>query len=113
MDKKTIIIFLLTGLFFYFLGIVQISFLPFFKFFALQWNFSVIIALLVCVLEESQKLLGIFCAFWAGLFLDLFSGSAFFGLFTVSFLFMAVIIKLVLYKYVKLPPWQWLSKIQS
>jgi len=113
MAKKTIIFFLLTGLIFYFLNIIQISFLPFLDFFIFQINFSMVIALLVCVLEESQKLLGIFCAFWAGLFMDIFVGSMFFGLFTVSFLLIAIMLKLALYKYVKLSPWQWLSKIQS
>lgn len=113
MAKKTIIIFLLTGLIFYFLNIIQMSFLPFFDFLIFQINLSIFISLLVCVLEESQKLLGIFCAFWAGFFMDIFIGSMFFGLFTISFLLIAIMIKLVLYKYVKLSPWQWLSKIQS
>ncbi len=113
MSKKNIIVFLLIGFLFYFLAIVQISFFSLFEFFLFKINFSLLLFLLICLLEESNKLLGIFCAFWAGLFLDIFSSSYFFGFFTVLLMVLAVIIKLFLYRYVKLPSWQWLSKIQS
>jgi len=113
MNRKTIIIFLLVGIFFYFLNLIQMSFLSFFKFPLWQINFSILLTIVICLLEESQKLIGIFCAFWTGLFLDLYFGSNLFGIFTISFLLFSVIIKLALYKYVKLSPWQWLSKIQS
>lgn len=113
MANKNIAFFIFLGIFFYFLNLFQISFLGALDFWPHWLNFSVLITIIICVFEESKKLLGLFAAFWAGLFLDIYSGSVFFGLFTIIFLLIAIFLKLILYRYVKLPPWQWLSKIQS
>lgn len=113
MTKKDIIFFGIVGVVFYFLNIFQMSFLPFFDCFLLRLNFMVFLALAICLLEEPKKKLGYSAAFWAGFYLDLLAGARWFGIFTVSFLIVAVIIKIVLDKYVKIPPWQWLTKIQS
>jgi hypothetical protein len=113
MNKKNIILFLIIGFLFYFLAIAQISFFSLFEFFLFKINFSLLLFFLICFFEESNKILSFFCAFWTGLFLDIFSSSYFFGFFTILLMVSAVVIKLFLYRYVKIPSWQWLSKIQG
>lgn len=113
MLSKNILLFLITGVLFYFLALLEISFFPLFNIFIFKINLSVAIALLVCIVEEPKKYIGFYCAFWAGFFLDIFSFSSFFGLATLSMVLAAGLIKLFLYKYVKIPSFAWLSKIQS
>jgi rod shape-determining protein MreD len=113
MNSKSILLFLITGVFFYFLALLEISFFPFFDIFIFKINVSVLIAVLICFIEEPKKYIGLYCAFWVGFFLDVFSFSNFFGIATLSMFMLAGLIKLFLHKYVKIPSFSWLSKIQN
>ncbi|HOS88101.1 MAG TPA: hypothetical protein PL093_01850 [Candidatus Pacearchaeota archaeon] len=113
MNKKVFISFLAIGIIFCVLQIFKISFLSFFNIYFPWLDLTILLGLIICLFEEPKGLLGYFSAFWAGLFLDLIVSSQWFGFFTISFLLIALIIKIVLDKYVGLPSWQWLSKIQN
>lgn len=92
-------------LFFLFLFFFQISCWPLFfqfpKYFK-YFNFPLIFLIGVNILEEKEKKSGIFLAFLGGFLFDIFSEKTF-GLFTLSFLLFALLIKYFLKKNV------WLS----
>ncbi|MFA5369050.1 MAG: hypothetical protein WC303_03590 [Candidatus Paceibacterota bacterium] len=113
MSSKNILLFLIVGLFFYFLALLEISFFPLFNIFIFKINLSVLIAIFICIIEDPKKYIGFYCAFWVGFFLDVFSFSNFFGIAILFMVLVAGLIKLFLYKYVKIPSFSWLSKIQN
>lgn len=75
------------------------SFLPFFNIF--QFNFLLLLVLIINIFEDPNKNNGLFCAFFAGIYSDFFS-PYFFGAITISFLFIAILIKYVLLRYVNI-----------
>jgi rod shape-determining protein MreD len=97
---KSVFKFFIFGFLFYFLYLFQMSFLPFLNIF--QVNFLFFLVLLINIIEDPQKNNGLYCAFFAGIFSDLFS-SYFFGLITFIFLLMAILIKYILLRYVRIP----------
>ncbi len=87
---------------FYFLILLQSSFLP------SSFNWPVLLLIFITVIisnvfESRERFFGLFLAFFSGLFLDLFSGSLqinfwlfkvnFFGIYALSFLLIAFFIK--------------------
>jgi hypothetical protein len=113
MNKKTVIIFLSLGVFFYLISVAEISLFPFFNIFIFKISLSIVIPILICLFEEPKKLLGVYAAFWSGFFADIFSFSNYFGIVTISMVLAAFLIKLILSKYVRVPSSSWLSKIQD
>jgi len=76
------------------------SFLPFLNIF--QFNFLLLIVLLINIFEDPQKNTGLICAFFAGIYSDMFS-PYFFGLVTIILFSVSILIKYVLIKYVRIP----------
>ena len=99
---KSIIIFS----FLYFLLILEMSYLPFFTFI----SFAISLTVLINLFEEPKEKLGLFFSFFLGLIIDIFS-SNYLGMAAVSFLLFALILKFILFRYVRVPSVSWLPKI--
>ena len=97
---KSILKFFFLAFLFYFLYFFQMSFLPFFNVF--QFNFVVLLVLLINIFEDPKSNTGLYCAFFAGILSDIFS-PYFFGLTTVILLSVAILIKFILLRYVRIP----------
>ncbi|MDD5013319.1 MAG: hypothetical protein PHD93_02895 [Candidatus Pacebacteria bacterium] len=96
---KSILKFIFIGIVFYFLYFLQMSFFPFVGLF--QFNFLFFTVLLVNILEDPNKNIGLFVAFFVGIFSDFFS-PYFFGVITSMLLLLAILIKYLLLKYVRI-----------
>jgi len=90
----------------YYLFIFESSYLPFFTCF----SFIVLFVLAVNLLEEPQGRLGIISAFFLGLMIDIFS-THLIGLVALSLLFLSLLLKFILFKYVRIPSLPWMPKI--
>ena len=90
----------------YYLFIFESSYLSFFTFF----SFLTLFVLLINVLEEPQGRLGLVSAFFLGLMLDIYS-THFIGLVALSFLLVSLLLKFILFKYVRIPSLSWMPKI--
>ncbi len=91
---------------FYFLALLQMSFLAHFKLFGINLNFLLLGVILLNLLEKSEGRLGILAALTAGFFLDLSSfgdKAIFFGFYTLISLSLSLFIKFVIRNYVKIP----------
>jgi len=90
----------------YFLTLFQTSFFAHFRLFGVTLNLVLILIIVFNILEKSEEKLGILSAFLGGFFLDIFSiGSQnlFFGFYTLLSLILALFIKLILKRYVRIP----------
>ncbi|HNP79356.1 MAG TPA: hypothetical protein PKI00_00695 [Candidatus Pacearchaeota archaeon] len=96
---KNIFKIIFIGIIFYFLYFIQMSFLPFLNIF--QFNFLLILVLIINIFEDPKNNNGLYCAFFTGIYSDLFS-PYFFGLITGIFLLVSILIKYVLLKYVNI-----------
>jgi rod shape-determining protein MreD len=85
-------------LFFYFLILLQISFLS--RFFIFLPNLVLVAIILINFFEEQKSNFGIFAALIGGFFLDIFSEQFFGYYFLISFSF-AFFIKFVLKNYIQ------------
>jgi rod shape-determining protein MreD len=92
---------LLLILAFYFLVLLQTSFLVHFNIYGTIPNFVIIFVILLNFFEKPEKKLGIVLGFLAGLFLDIFS-SSFFGFYTLILSAISFFIKYVLKSYLRL-----------
>ncbi|MFA5432013.1 MAG: hypothetical protein WC319_03965 [Candidatus Paceibacterota bacterium] len=90
----------------YYLFIFESSYLSFFTFF----SFLLLFVLVVNLLEEPQGRLGLFSAFFFGLLLDIYSAH-YIGLIALSFLISSLLLKFILFKYVRIPSFSWIPKI--
>jgi len=101
MVKK--ILFLIFGM--YFLAILQSSFFVNFGVFGKVFNFILLAVIIVNFLEKPERKFGIAVGFLGGFFLDIFSYSPnlFFGFYTLISLFISLLLKLILSKYVQIP----------
>jgi len=94
--------------FFYILTLFQTSFLIHFNIFLEGgfggWtpNLILIAVILITVFERPEKNLGIFLAFIGGFFLDIFSEN-FIGFHILVLVILALLIKFILRKYVRIP----------
>jgi len=86
--------------FFYFLAIVQTSFLVHFNIKGYTPNFILFIVILINFFEKEKKRDGIIAAFIGGFFLSVFSNKLF-GLEILILVLLAIFIKLVVKKYVR------------
>jgi rod shape-determining protein MreD len=90
----------------YSLFIIESSYLPFFTFF----SFLFLFVLVVNLLEDPQGRLGLLTAFFFGLMMDIYS-THFIGLMALSFLLISLLLKFILFKYVRIPSLSWIPKI--
>jgi hypothetical protein len=91
---------------FYFLAIFQMSFLAHFRLCGLNFNFLLIVPVLLNLLEKSEGRIGLAAALTAGFFLDLSligEQTLFFGFYTLISLLLSLFVKMVIRNYVKIP----------
>ncbi|HUW71787.1 MAG TPA: hypothetical protein VMV66_01135 [Candidatus Humimicrobiaceae bacterium] len=86
---------------FYLTVLLQTSFSPHFPIGHLL-NFVLVLVIIINLFEAGEGKLGLFGAFFGGFFLDIFS-EIFLGFWVIILLTIAVFIKFVLRKYVRLP----------
>jgi len=96
---KKILIFIAV---FYFLALIQTSFMVHFSVWGLIPNLIFLSVIVWNVFEKSKNNFGIYQATAAGFFLDIFS-SRVIGFNVIILIFLAVIIKLFLKSYVRIP----------
>ena len=93
---------LLIILFFYILTLLQTSFFVHFSINGNVFNIVILAVILINLFFSQEQLLGIFSAFIAGFFLDIFSEN-FIGFYILILLGLALFIQFVLKKYVRIP----------
>lgn len=95
-----------TGMAFFLLNIIQNSFL------VLYFNFNciIILVILINILDNPENYFGIWCAFFAGLFLDL-SSTYFFGFWMLILVIASYIIKWILNNFFKITHVSFFPKI--
>ena len=91
--------------FFYFLTLIQNSFLFHFKLLGIASNLVLITVILINFFERPEGKSGIIAAFLGGFYLDVFSISneLFFGFYILVSLILSLFIKLILRKHVEIP----------
>jgi rod shape-determining protein MreD len=89
---------------FYFLVLFQASFLPHFVFWGMVPNAVILLIAFLNLFEKTDGKCGLVSAFFAGFFLDIFSGR-FLGFYVLVCLGIAIFIKYVFRNYIKLPVW--------
>lgn len=97
---------LLIILFWFFLTILQTSFISIFT----DFNLVVALILIINLIEDPESNFGLLSAFLGGLCLDLNSTLPF-GVFTISLILFSIIAKFILSKFLKIPYVSWLPKI--
>lgn len=99
MVKRIFILFIL----FYFLTLLQTSFLVHFPFFLkLPFNIVLIAVIFINLFESSEKNLGFFSAIIGGFFLDFFSDN-FIGFNILILVSFSILIKFIIRRYVRIP----------
>ena len=93
---------ILTGVFSFFLVLIETS--------AHLFWFSIILVFLLNLMEDPKSNLGLWLAFFVGVFID-FSTTAIFGIWTIILVLSSIVIKYVLAKFLKLPHVSWIPKI--
>jgi len=90
---------------FYFLTLFQTSFLIYFSFRGFTLNLVLILIILLNIFEKPSEKLGLLSAFIGGFFLDIFSEN-FIGFWILILLSLAIFIKFILKRYLRLPIFQ-------
>ena len=98
--------FLLMGLFWFIIALVQTSFISAYT----DFNLIVLFIIIINLIENPESNFGIISAFLGGFFLDL-NTTFQFGLFTVGFVLFSLVIKIILLKFLRIPYVSWLPKI--
>jgi len=101
MIKKIIFLVLL----FYFLVLIQTSFLVHLNWQGIVPNLVLIALIFINLFERPEKKIGIISGFFGGFYLDIFSISSygFFGFYTLISLSLSLFIKFILRKHVRFP----------
>ena len=94
--------YILSTVILYFLVLFQTSFLVHFSFWGIIPILIFILIIIWNLYEESDSKLGIYNAFIAGFFLDIFSNTII-GFNVLILVILAILIKLIFNKYVQLP----------
>lgn len=97
---------ILTGMVFYFLVLIQNSFLNA----IVNFNFLILFLLILNLIEDPESNLGLWAAFFTGFFMDL-SSIHFLGFWTLSLAGGALLIKLLFSKVFKFPYLSFIPKI--
>jgi rod shape-determining protein MreD len=98
MIKKLLISIIL----FYFLALIQASFMPHFAIYGIVFNILLLVIIILNIFESSENYLGLYDAIIAGFFLDIFSNS-FIGFNILILLTIAVLLKFFFRRYVRIP----------
>lgn len=85
---------------FYILTLLQTSFIPFFEIKGLTINLVLVLIILINFFEIPEKRIGLWSAFIAGFFLDVWSSMPF-GIEILIFVLVAIFIKFIVKKYVQ------------
>lgn len=93
---------LISIIIFYFLALLQTSFLVHFSICGIVPNLILIVVILWNFFEKPKNYCGLYSAVIGGFFLDIFS-NRFIGFYILILLALAIIIKLVLRKHVRIP----------
>lgn len=93
---------ILITLIFYFLAIIQFSFLPHFGKAGIFLNLILISIFLINFFEKKEKKFGIYSALIGGFFLDIFSNN-FIGFYILICFAFSIFLKKVFKKYVRIP----------
>lgn len=93
---------LFSAIIFYFLALLQASFLPHFSVFGIVPNIVLFFVFLINLFEKNERTTGLIAAFAAGLFLDIFSGG-FIGFYILISLAISILVKYVLREHIKIP----------
>jgi len=93
---------LIFALFLYILALLQTSFLVHFKVAEIFPNLVLIAVIILNFFEDSRKNSGIISAFLGGFFLDIFSNRPM-GFYILILIALAIFIKFILKKYVRVP----------
>ncbi|MCK9578323.1 hypothetical protein M0R01_02395 [bacterium] len=64
---------------------------------------GILFVLIFNLIEKSSSYSGVFVALWAGILIDIYSSSFFFGFYSIILMALAIIIKIVISKYVRIP----------
>lgn len=99
---KTLVLFVAM----YYLFMIETSFLTFFTFFSV----SILLVLLINIFEAPGGRMGLLSAFFLGLMIDLYSAH-WIGIMALVFLFLSLLLKLILSRYVRMESVGWLPKI--
>jgi len=100
---KKIIKILFLGLFLYLFFLIELS--PFYLF-----PFLLIFLFLINLLEDPRGNLGLFSSFFVGLFWDIYS-SNYIGMMAILLPALFILLKIILFKYVRIPSVSWIPKI--
>lgn len=87
---------------FYFLVLIQTSFLVHFRILGIIPNLSLILIIFWNLIEKTKSYFGLYNAFLAGFFLDVFSQRPF-GFYILILLTLAIFLKFAIRKYVQIP----------
>ncbi len=87
---------------FFILTLTQTSFLVHFPVFGIVLNVSLLLLVLFNVFESPHKNVGLYAALISGFFLDIFSTRPF-GFWILIFFLVALFVKLIFRKYVRVP----------
>lgn len=90
---------------FYILTLFQTSFMPFFGIKGLTINLVLVLVILINFFEVPEKKIGLWSAFIAGFFLDVWSSMPF-GIEILIFVLVAIFIKFIVKKYVQVPSFE-------
>jgi len=97
---KQVIKFLIIGIFFYLIIIIQASIFYF------TFPSLLLITLFILgynLLESPSQKTGIFIALWAGLLIDIYSSTFFFGFYSIIFMAITIFLKSFISRYVRIP----------
>ena len=90
---------------FYILTLLQTSFMPFFGIKGLTINLVLVLVILINFFEVPERKIGLWSAFIAGFFLDVWSSMPF-GIEILIFVLVAIFIKFIVKKYVQVPSFE-------
>ena len=104
LNKLVTIIF--SGIFFFLIVLFQESFISLY----INFNFAILLLIIINLIEDPKRNFGLISAFFVGIFMDL-NSAYFFGLYTISFVVIAMLIKTILFKFLRTAYVSWLPKI--
>lgn len=97
---KRILKFLLSAFVLYLLIVLESSI---FHLSFLSFILGLIFVITFNVIESPSKSTGIFVALWAGLLIDIYSSVFFFGFYSIVLMAIAILLKLFIVRYVRIP----------
>lgn len=97
---KQIIKFLIIAVFLYLLIVLQSSVFPLSY---LSFVLGFLFVLVFNLIEPSVNWTGIIIALWAGILIDIYSSTFFFGFYAIILMALSIVIKVIISRYVRIP----------